>query len=187
MHLFQTTNTTQTLFWSGINTWNDSSCRKYTWGEKLAISSRALMSFCISGACDHKVSLMCHSRRTLKRGLHLIPTAPRCSLSTSTKILQRKAAKEHWCSATFLINKRLTFAVLHIEHCTLYFCQRVPLTFTSNSRLRAPERMMWGSRLPKIGCLFISYVQSFRYRLLYLNIYISPERFAWNKMWRCLG
>lgn len=142
--------------------------------EEKSLQERRGLSCLLHLRCvwSRSVTNTAFTLHVFKKGLHLIPTAPRCSLSTSTKILQRKVAKEHWCSATFLINKRLTFAVLHIEHCTLYFCQRVPLTFTSNSRLRAPERMMWGSWLPKIGCLFISYVQSFRYRSLYLNIYI---------------
>lgn len=34
---------------------------------------------------------------------------------------------------------------------------------------RAPERIIWAKRPPKIGCLFISHIQSFRYRSLYLK------------------
>lgn len=159
---------------------------KKSWQERQGLSS-LLHIRCV---CDRKVSLMRHSWCTLKKGLHLIAAAPRVLPKYQHKnTAPKKTATDHWCSPAFLSNKRLTFAVLHIEHCTLYFCQRVPLTFTSKSTLRAPERMMWRRRLPKIGCLFISYVQSSRYCLLYLNIYIyfSPEQFAWNEKWRCLG
>lgn len=176
MHLFQTTNAIQTfVFCSGINTWNGSLCRKYTWGEKVL--------FCISGVCDHKVSLMRHSLSTLKRGLHLIPKAPRCSLSTSPK--NTAANKQQNSTPVPLLFSQtnvwhLPSFTLNISPCTAV--KEYLLTFTGNSCLRAPERMIWGRRLPKISCLFISYVQSFRYCSLYLNIYIyiSPEWLAWN-------
>lgn len=132
--------------------------------------------FCISGVCDHKVSLIRHSPCTLKRGFIWCQQHHGAPSVLAQKYCSEKAAKERWCSAAFLTNKRLTFAVLHVEHCTLYFCQRVPLTFTRNSCLRAPERMTRGRRLPKIGCLFISYVQSFTRCSLYLNIY---KYFSW--------
>lgn len=52
-------------------------------------------------------------------------------------------------------DKQKADACRHTEHRTLYFCQTIPLTFIRNSRLRAPERVIWERRLPKIGCLFI--------------------------------
>lgn len=130
---------------------------------------RAVMLFFISkGACDHCVSLKpdIHGLKPL----HLIPAAPRGSLSTGTKILQRKGVEVHLMFLNFLPQtsdtRRLAQCSVHLVllSSNAYFAQNICLW--------APERIRRGRLPPKIGYLFISSVQSCTYFLLYLHIYI---------------
>lgn len=140
------------LCW-GTSSWNNSSRRNYAWGKKLLKEGLScLLHFrCVWSQSVTNTPFTLHVKNPFiwSRQHRGAPTAP------VQKYCSQRQQKTTDVPLLFLINKRLTFAALLIEHCTLYFCQRIPLTFTSNSCLRAPERMMWGRQSPKIGCLFI--------------------------------
>lgn len=151
MNLFQTTNTSQTLcFCYGTQTLESlSSCRRYT----VVKNVRGSHFFCISwiSVCDHKVSLIHHSRRVLKKGFtwsHQHRGAP-------PQYSHKNTAQQSGRRALMFLCFPSQTNVWHLppctfEHCTLYFPSKsYLLTFTSNSCLRASKRMMWGRRLSK--------------------------------------
>lgn len=138
------------LCWE-TSSWNNSSCRKYAWGKELRVVMSFTFQVCVWSQSVTNMPFTLHVKNPFiwscqHRGAPTVPVQKYCS---------QRQQKTTDVPLLFLINKRLTFAALLIEHCTLYFYQRIPLTFTSYSCLRAPERMMWGRQSPKIGCLFI--------------------------------
>lgn len=151
MHSFQTTDTQTMRLVRGQTLKTTPRVEKHTWGwggGGVVKGLSCLLHFrCVwSQSVTNTASIM----HVIKGSIW--SPQQRGAPSHSTRILQRNTAKDHWCA--LLTNKRLTLAVT-LNIAPLYFCQRVPLTFTRNSCLRAPERTMWGGRLPKIGCLFI--------------------------------
>lgn len=130
--------------------------------------SRALMSFAFR-VCVITVSLIRHPWCALKRA-PFDPNSTTVLPHTAQEYCSEKAAKEHWCSAAFLANKRLTLAVtLNIAPCTsvkeyLWLEFLFEGTWTNDVRKKASKNRL------------LTYIQSFRYRPLYLNINIY---FSW--------
>lgn len=119
---------------------------------------------CVWSRSDTNTASMMH----IKKG-SIWSRQRRGAPSHSTRILQRKkAAKVHWCSAASLINKRLTPASQWTLHFVLL--SKSPSDFHKEFLFEGTWKNDMRERASKNRLLI--YIQSFRYRLLYLNINI---------------
>lgn len=178
LHSFQTTNTTQTLcsVW-GMNSWIVSSCRKKSleresWRERRGLS--CLLHFrCVWSESVTKTPFTTHVKKgfiwSLQRhGAPSVPAQKYCSWESGKQALM------------FPLHFSQTNG-WHLPSCTP---NTAPWTPLKEYLWLSQVILVWGClkgwregrRPPKIGCLFISYVQRFRHRSLYLNLYIY---FSW--------
>ena len=173
------------VFCSGINTWNGASCRKYTWGGK-KVGKNVKQLSCLLHlrcVCDHKVSLIRRSRCTLKKGSSFDPGS-----TTVLPQYRHRNTETDVPLAAFLTNKRLTSCTLNTAPCTsvkdYLWLSQVILVWGHLKGWREEEGFQ---KYPAYLYRMFKASDIARFIWIYIYIYISAERFAWNKMWRCLG
>lgn len=88
--------------------------------EKVGENVEGSHVFCISGVCDHKVSLIRHSRRMLKRASFDPSSAMVLPQYQDRNTAAEKAANKPWCSPYFSYKQtadicRLAHQTLHLE------------------------------------------------------------------------
>lgn len=162
-----------------MNTWNVSLCRKNSleresWRERRGLS--CLLHFrCVWSQSVTNTPFTTHVKKGFiwsqqRHGAPSVPGQKYCSGESSKQALM--------FPLLFLQTNGW-----HLPSCTPNIA---PWTVLKESLWLSQVILVWGRlkgwregrRPPKIGCLFISYVQGFKHRSLYLNLYIYIY-FSW--------